>query len=323
MAHTRAYRGGELVAEEFPVTDVSEHLAEAGTIVWVDLCGPSAGQLNELRDELGFHELAVEDALSAHQRPKLDRYPNHLFLSCHAIRLDPVTGALATTEVDAFINERWLITVRKDDGFPVEPLLERWNRSADLAAHGVRYLVYGLLDVVVDGYFDGIAQFDEFYERVSDGIFAEHPLEPAQQRHWFEVRQALGRFHRLVAPMREVVSSLMRSEHGGVDPEMSLYFQDVYDHVLRVTESTEALRDLASTIVETNLALRDYRLNQVVKKVTGWAAIIAVPTLITGFYGMNVPFPGFARDWGATMSAVLLVVCTAALYLVFKKKDWL
>lgn len=323
MAHTRAYRDGKMVEEGFPVAEVSEHLDMAGTIVWVDLCGPSLDQLHELSSELGLHELAVEDALSAHQRPKLDRYPTHLFLSCHAVRLDATTGMLSTTEVDAFINERWLITVRKNDGFPLEPLLDRWDRSPDLVSHGVGFLLYGLLDVVVDGYFEAIAQFDEFYDNVSEGIFSEHPLQPAQQRHWFEVRQALVHFHRLVVPMREAVSSLMRREHAGVDSEMYPYYQDVYDHVLRVSESTEALRDLVSTIVETNLALRDYRLNQVVKKVTGWAAIIAVPTLITGFYGMNVPFPGFARHWGVTMSIVLLVVCTLALYLVFKKKDWL
>lgn len=322
MVHTRAYRDGTLAAEDFPFAEVSDQLAIAGTVVWVDLCQPSAEQLDELRDELGFHELAVADALSAHQRPKIDLYPNHRFLSCHAADLDAETATLFTTEIDAFINERWLITVRKDERFPLEPLLDRWDRSPELAVHGVRYLLYGLLDVVVDGYFDTIQQFDEFYERVSDGIFAEQPLDPPQQRHWFEVRQALGRFHRLVAPMREVVSSLLRG-HAGEGPEMVPYYQDVYDHVLRVNESTEALRDLAGTIVEANLALRDYRLNQVVKKVTGWAAIIAVPTLITGYYGMNVPFPGFASHWGVVMSLVLLIGCTLALYLVFKKKDWL
>ena len=232
-------------------------------------------------------------------------------------------GVLATTEVDAFVNKRWLVTVRKDEGFPIEPLLERWDRSPDLVAHGVGFLLYGLLDLVVDGYFDAVQKFDDFYDRVSDGIFSERPLEPSQQRHWFEVRQALVRFHRLVVPLREVVSSLMRREHAAVDADLYPYYQDVYDHVLRVSESTEALRDLVSTIVETNLALRDYRLNQVVKKVTGWAAIIAVPTLITGFYGMNVPYPGFGNHWGVWTSSVLLVALTLGLYLLFRKKDWI
>jgi magnesium transporter len=137
------------------------------------------------------------------------------------------------------------------------------------------------------------------------------------------MRQALVRFHRLVVPMREAVSGLMRREHSTVAEDLYPYYQDVYDHVLRVSESTEALRDLVSTIVETNLTLRDYRLNQIMKKVTSWAAIIAVPTLITGWYGMNLPYPGLNQTWGVIVAAVLVVVCSGGLYLSFRKRDWL
>ena len=120
---TRVYRKGVLEAEGFPVADVSEYLEEPDTVVWVDFCGPSKEQLHELAAELGLHELAVEDALGPHQRPKLDRYATHLFLSCHAVRVDVEGGALDETEIDAFINERWLITVRKNDGFSIDPVL--------------------------------------------------------------------------------------------------------------------------------------------------------------------------------------------------------
>ena len=292
-------------------------------MVWVDFCGPSKEQLDELAGELGLHELAVEDALGPHQRPKLDRYATHLFLSCHAVRVDVDGGSLEETEIDAFINERWLITVRKDDGFSMDPVLQRWDRSPDLAAHGVSFLLYGLLDVVVDGYFDAVQAFDDYYDEVSDGIFAEHPLDPAQQRHWFEMRRAMVRFHRLAVPMREAVSSLMRREHAAVSEELYPYYQDVYDHILRVSESTDSLRDLVSTIVETNLSLRDYRQNQIVKKVSSWAAIIAVPALITGYYGMNVPYPGSGTDWGVVASLALMVGVSVGLYLLFRRRDWL
>src|SRR6266508_4182685 len=144
---TRVYRKGVLEAEGFPVADVSDHLEQQDTVVWVDLCGPSKEQLHELAAELGLHELAVEDAVEPHQRPKLDRYASHLFLACHAVRLDIDAGELNKTEVDAFINKRWLITVRKKDGFAIEPVLERWDRSPDLAIHGVSFLLYGLLDI--------------------------------------------------------------------------------------------------------------------------------------------------------------------------------
>ena len=320
---TRVYRNGVLEAEGFEVADVSEFLAQPDTVVWVDLCGPSKEQLHELAAELGLHELAVEDALSEHQRPKLDHYESHLFLSSHAVRVDAENSRLQQTEIDSFINDRWIITVRKDEGFSMEPVIQRWDRSADLAKHGVSFLLYGLLDVIVDGYFETVQAFDDYYDEVSEGIFSERPLEPAQQRHWFQMRQALVQFHRLVVPMREAVSGLMRREQSAVAESLYPYFQDVYDHILRVSESTDALRDLVSTIVETNLSLRDYRQNQVMKKVTSWAAIIAVPTLITGYYGMNVPYPGSGENWGVVLSGVLIVVLSSALYLLFRKRDWL
>jgi magnesium transporter len=317
------YCNGTLEAEDFPVADVSEHLAREGTVVWVDFCGPSAAELHELATELGLHELAVEDSLSPHQRPKLDHYASHNFLACHAVGLNADDGTLTESEIDAFVNARWLITVRKDETFPLEPVLDRWDRSTDLATHGVSFLLYGLLDAVVDTYFDAVQGFDEFYDMISEGIFAEKPIPPSEQRHWFQTRQALIRFHRLVVPMREVVSGLMRREHSTVADDLYPYYQDVYDHVLRVTESTDALRDLISTIVETNLSLRDYRTNQIAKQVTSWAAIIAVPTLITGWYGMNVPYPGYGQRWGVWLASVLVVAVSGGLYVVFRKREWL
>lgn len=316
------YRNGVVESENFPIADVSEYLAEADCIVWVDMCSPSKDELHVLAEELGLHELAVEDALSPHQRPKLDYYATHLFLSAHSVRVDD-SGELHKTEIDAFIHERWLITVRKSDDFSIDPVLRRWDRSSDLAKYGVSFLLYGLLDVIVDGYFATVQSFDDFYDEVSDQIFSERPLDPAKQRHWFEMRRSLVQFHRLVVPMREAVSSLMRREHSAVDEDLYPYFQDVYDHILRVSESTDALRDLVSTIVETNLSLRDYRQNQVMKKVTSWAAIVAVPTLVTGYYGMNVPFPGSGHTWGWLTAVGLCIACSLTLYTLFRKHEWL
>lgn len=322
-SQTRMYRKGVLEAEGFPVADVSEHLEEPDTIVWVDFCRPVKEQLNELAGELGLHELAVEDALEPHQRPKLDHYATHQFLSSHAVRVDVEAARLDKTEIDAFIGARWLITVRADAGFSMDPVIRRWDRSPDLTVQGVGFLLYGLLDVVVDSYFDAVQVFDDYYDEVSEGIFAERPLAPAQQRGWFNMRRALFRFHRFVVPMREALSALMRREHGTVSAELYPYYQDVYDHILRVSESTDALRDLVSTIVDTNLSLRDFRQNQIMKKVTSWAAIIAVPTLVTGYYGMNVPYPGSQQPWGVLASAALIIVLSGGLYVLFRTRDWL
>src|SRR5205085_4681216 len=134
--------------------------------------------------------LAIEDALSEHQRPKLDRYADHLFLSSHAVWLNRKTATLDATEIDAFVSPRWLITVRKEGDFPIEPVVERWDRSPDLAKHGVSFLLYGLLDVIIDGYFTAVQQFDDYYDEVSEGLFNETPLDSSQQKQWFEMRRA-------------------------------------------------------------------------------------------------------------------------------------
>lgn len=323
QVHTRVYRHGVLTIENFPVADISDHLQVADAVVWVDFCGPSKEELHQVADELGLHELAVEDALEPHQRPKVDHYESHLFLSCHALSVDPEQSTLDESEINAFIGDRWLVTVRKDDRFPMRPVLDRWDRSPDLAPAGVSFLLYGLLDVVVDGYFDAVEAFDAFYDVISEGIFSDEPLDPRQQRSWFEMRRALVKFHRHVVPMREAISGLMRREHSAVTEALYPYYQDVYDHILRVSETTDSLRDLVSTIVETNLSLRDYRQNQIMKKVTSWAAVIAVPTLITGYYGMNVPYPGFGETSGVVVSTALVLVCSVALYVLFKRRDWL
>ncbi|MFN0089968.1 MAG: magnesium transporter CorA family protein [Acidimicrobiales bacterium] len=321
--HTRAYRCGALVAEGFPLDDVGVQLDRPDVMVWVDLNSPSKEDLRRLAEELGLHELAVEDALEPHQRPKLDRYESHLFLSCHAVTVEPAEGRLRHAEIDAFIGERWFITVHNSDAAAVDALVRRLDRSTHLLGEGVGYLLYALLDVVVDGYFDAVGAFDDYYDEVSERIFSERPLEPAKQQRWFEMRRALVQLHRLIGGLREALSALMRREHGAVSDALYPYYQDVYDHVLRIGESTDALRDLVGTIVETNLSLREYRQNQVMKKVTSWAAIIAVPTLVTGWYGMNVPFPGSGRPWGVASAAALVGVLSVGLFVLFRRRDWL
>jgi magnesium transporter len=323
MRHTRLYRDGVLEAKDFPAAQISDFLEEPGTVVWLDLCEPDRADLEVISQEFGLHPLAVEDATQQHERPKLDRYQDHAFLTAYAVGLDAATGRLATSELAAFVTPRALITVRKDPGFDIDAVVARWDGSADLAAHGVGFLLWGLLDVVVDGHFATVQQLDEAIEGLEDLLFDERPHGAEVQRRSFELRKSLVVLRRLVLPMREVVNTLLRRDLGLVDQAIGPYFQDVYDHVLRATEWTESLRDLVSTILETNLTIQGNRLNSVMKRVTSWAAIIAVPTAVTGFYGMNVPYPGFNQHSGFATSMVLLVALSGGLYLLFKRLDWL
>ena len=323
QARTRLYRQGELELEGFPVADISEHLKHDSAVVWLDLRDPDREDLAVLSAEFGLHPVAVEDAVHEHERPKLDRYRSHLFLAAYAVQLDTATGELATSELAAFITPRALITVRKDDRLDIGAIVSYWDASPDLAGAGVGYLLYGLIDSVVDGHFAAVQALDDTIEGLEDQLFDENSRGTDLQRRTFELRKSLVLLRRVVLPMREVVNALMRRDLKIVDDSLQPYYQDVYDHVLRATEWTESLRDLVTTILETNLTIQSNRMNVITKKVTSWAAIIAVPTFVTGFYGMNVPYPGFSQHSGVLISIAVMIIAAVTLWVVFKRKDWL
>jgi len=324
QARTRLYRNGVMIAEGFPVADISDHMLDDSAVVWLDLHDPDREDLTVLSEEFGLHPLAVEDAVHEHERTKLDRYQTHLFLTAYAVHLDEASGELALSEVSAFVTDRALITVRKDDGLDIGTVVGYWDHSPDLAKEGVGYLLHGLLDHIVDGYFLAVQALDDQIETLEDMLFADNPREQsAVQRRSFELRKSLVTLRRVVLPMREVINGLLRRDLRIVTDPLMPYYQDVYDHVLRATEWTESLRDMVTTILETNLTIQGNRMNVISKKVTSWAAIIAVPTFVTGFYGMNVPYAGFGKGWGVSVAVGLMLITPVVLYVVFKRKDWL
>jgi magnesium transporter len=323
MPRTRLYRHGVLESEGFPIADVSDHIADPSVMVWFDLCKPTADELAAVSEELGLHPLAVEDAVHEHQRPKLDRYASHLFVTFYAVALDTATGQLGLCEVAAFVTANALVTVRKDERFDIAEVTARWDQSPDLAKHGIGFLLHGLVDYVVDSHFEAVQSLDGQIEALQDRLFEDDRHGQDMQRHTFELRKSLVTLRRVVMPMRDVVNPLLRRDLPMIDEAMMPYFQDVYDHVLRATEWTDSLRDLVTTILETSLIVRGNRLNVIMKQVTSWAAIIAVPTAVTGFYGQNVPYPGFGQPTGFWTSTIVTVGLSATLYAVFRRKDWL
>jgi magnesium transporter len=322
MPRTRVYRKGVLEAENFPVADVSDYLADPSAVVWFDLYEPTPADLASISEELGLHELAVEDALQEHQRPKVDRYKTHLFVTAYSVALDTGTGELGTHEVAVFVTSNALVTVRKGAGFDIGEVVRRWD-DADVAAVTTGSLLYGLIDYVVDTHFDAVQSLDTQIEALEDQLFADDPRDKEVQRRTFELRKSLVLLRRVVLPMREVANTLMRRDLDLVEPDLMPYYQDVYDHVLRATEWTESLRDLVTTILETHLTVRGNRLNVIMKQVTSWAAIIAVPTAVTGFYGQNVPYPGFGHVAGFWASTVIMLGLSVLLYVIFRRKGWL
>jgi magnesium transporter len=324
MEHSRLYRDGKLIEEDFPLDAISDHLAEEGSVLWIGLCLPGdRDELQRVAEELGLHDLAVEDAMDARQRAKLDHYATHDFFTGYAVELDTSSGRLTTHELGAFVTPQALVTVRREGGFDISAVVARWDENPELARHGVGALLHGLVDNLVDGHFEAVQALDDELEKLEDLLFDDRPHDKTVQRRSFQLRKSLVLMRRVILPMREVLSSLLRRDDRIANDDLDPYFQDVYDHVLRVTEWTESLRDLVTTILETNMTIQGNRMNVITKKVTSWAAIIAVPTAITGFYGQNVPYPGFGHWWGFVVSSVVIVTVSGLLYLVFRHRDWL
>jgi magnesium transporter len=319
LAHTRAYRDGRLTEQGFDVDRISDLLAEPETVVWLDLLQPSAGDLAVLVEELGLHPLAVEDALHASQRPKLDRYADHLFLAAYAVLQQH--GEVHTAEVAAFLTPRALVTVRTDPRVEVAPLLTRWDVAPQLAGSGVGYLAHGLVDVLVDGYVLAVQELDDATDEIEDALF-NGPGDQELQRQTFATRSSVTRLRRVVQPMQEVVGTMRRPDVGLADDRMAPYLRDVDDHVQRVLSAVDAVREQLATVLDTMLALQGQRLNQTLFRLTAWAAILAVTTAITGYFGQNIPYPGIEEASGFLTSTVLLVGAVGGLFVYFKRKGW-
>ncbi|HLY33406.1 MAG TPA: magnesium transporter CorA family protein [Jatrophihabitantaceae bacterium] len=322
---TRVWRNGTLEAENFSIDLVSDYLEEPDCLVWADVCGPDKPDLMKLAEELSLDEHAIEDSVAPFERPKASRYATHLFMTAYAVQHDKDSGELVTRRVSAFSLPRGFVTVRADTNFDIDEVVRRWDDNADLMKYGPRALIHGLLDVVIDSYFDAIESLDDSVEEVENNLFTTNERSSRElQRQTFELRKSLVQARRVILPMREVVNTVMRrATEDGNNAELAPYFEDLYDHVLRAAEWTDSLRDMISSIFETNLSLSDTRMNLVMKQLTAWAAIIAVPTAITGYFGQNVPYPGFGKHWGYLESLGLIAGIALVLYTLFKRKDWL
>jgi len=331
MIRSRLWRDGTLEVEDFPFDQISNYLDEEGCLVWVDLCEPDPRHLRQLAAELTLDPHAVEDALARQERAKSVRYATHTFLTVFATRLEAgdrggrgSASSLRVSRVSVFILGRGIVTVRQDRGFDIDEVVRRWDDNADLLKYGVGALVHGLLDVVIDGHFDAVQILDDEMEGLEDVLFDERAATNEVQRQTYRIRRDLVELRRVVLPMREVVNAVLRHRKDINAPtELDGWYDDLYDHVLRASEWTESLRDMVTTIFETNLSLQDARLNTVMKKLTAWAAIIAVPTAVTGYFGQNVPYPGFAQHSGFVLSVVVIAGLALGLYASFKYRDWL
>ena len=319
---TRLWRDGVLAKEDFPFEDLSDYLCQPDCMVWADLQAPDASLLTELGAELSLDKLAIEDAVTHHERPKLSRYATHTFLTARGLQLDRGSGELRDVQVSAFVLKQAFVTVHTGEWFDIDTIVRRWDDNAELMRYGVKALAWGMLDVLVDGQLDVVQALDDEIEDLEDLLFDQANGAPPLQRRTFALRKSLVQTRRAVLPMRDVVAALARHD-SDVPAELRSYYDDLYDHVLRATEWTESLREMVSSVFETNLSLQDARLNTIMKKLTSYTALIAIPTAVTGFYGQNVPYPGFGHHSGFVSSVLIISALAGVLYLAFKRNGWL
>jgi magnesium transporter len=325
-SETRLYENGRVIAEDFPADQVHEQLAKhPQAVLWLDLYRPTADDLAAVATEFHLHPLAVEDATQDHERPKLDRYPEHLFLNVYAVDVttDPEQPPFGKTEISAFVTDRALITVRKAPSDTAK-FIERWDADAKLVqTGGVAFLLHGLLDVVVDGHVAATQQLDVAMDSVEDSLLEEGGAPRDVRMKGMRLRKTVAALRRAVAPMPDLVSQAMRRDLGLVDDQLLPYFRDVEDHSRHAVDQMEHLRDRIESLLQADLAEQGNVLNDITRKLAAWAAVIAVPTALTGYFGQNLPYPGYEKAWGYVQSSLLILVSAGGLWLYLRRRHWL
>jgi magnesium transporter len=317
----RLYCEGKVSDGDLDLDKVDVALKDPDALVWVDVKDPTEESLAALQREFGFHDLAIEDCLHPHQRPKIEQYEDYFFAVAYG--LAQKGDELVEHELAVFVGHNYLVTVRKAPALDLKPVVTRWEAHSDLTRQGGGWLLYILLDSIVDGYFDVLDAYEDMVEDIEDQVFGAEVGEAVQARIFGMKKQMLA-FRRRIAPLREVLDVLQRRSIEVVTQALEPYYRDVYDHVLRATDFVDNLRDILTSALEASLAVISNRLNEVMKQLTSWASIILVPTLIAGIYGMNFRhIPELGWRFGYAYALVLMAASAFALYTMFKRRGWL
>jgi magnesium transporter len=313
----RLYRGEEV--KDVDPESISGVVKDPGQLLWVDVADPTEKELDCLQEQFSLHHLAMEDVRERFQRPKFEKYPTHGFVVVHTS---------VGQEVDFFVNKNWLISVREGDNtspaWSVDSSRAQFDRvHAEEPTSG--FLLYVLLDQIVDGYFDELDTREDGLEALEERVFADPPpRERNVQQELLNARRDLLMFRRSVSPMREVFNALLRKELEWMDDETLTHFQDVYDHVLRATDTLDSLREILGNVVDAHLAMVSNNMNRVMKKMTSWGAILLCSALVASIYGMNfIHMPELKWKYGYVYALGLMATIASAGYWYFKKKDWL
>ena len=316
------YEGGKRLPGHVDLEHAYDERHQPGKFVWIGLYEPTEEEFDSLRREFGLHPLAVEDAIHAHQRPKLEVYEGMLFIVLKTARYVDPTEVITLGEVLVFLGDDFIITVRHGEASSLKPVREDLENDPKHLGRGPGAVLHAILDRVVDDYQPAIEGLETDIDEVEEELFSAGRRNPAERIYRLQ-REVLG-FRKATAPLVDPVARLAEGKYAHIHPEIHDYFRDVNDHLMRARDQLDAMRDLLGSSLQANLAQVSVRQNDDVRRISAWVAIAAVPTAIAGIYGMNFEHMPELK-WGVGYPGVLLlmlIICTF-LYFRFKRAGWL
>lgn len=315
-----AYENGRKLAE-ISEAQVHDYIGRQGVFIWMAVRDPGDAELLKLQQEFGLHELAVEDARHGHQRPKVEEYGDSLFCVLHTAELSG--EELKVGEVDIFVDANYVLSVRNRSEHGFRDVRARCEREPELMRHGPGYVLYAILDAVVDRYFPVLDKIETEVEEIEEQLFANRNPR-ANIEALYYVKRKLAMLKHSSGPLLETVAKL----HGGRVPHLCLglgeYFRDVYDHLIRLNQSIDSLRDTVITAIQANLAMITIAESEVTKRLAAYAALFALPTMIAGIYGMNFRhMPELDWAFGYPLTIAVMAAIDVYLFFRFRKAGWL
>ena len=315
------YEKGKRRPGTLELEEAYEACRKGETFVWIGLHEPSEQEFDSVAREFELHELAVEDAIKAHQRPKLELYGDSLLVVLKTAAFDESDDGVAFGEILLFVGESFLVSVRHGD-WPLHDVRLRMEGRADLLRFGPGAALYAIVDRVVDDYADVLANLDAAITNVEAQVFSTSRESPAARI--YALKRGVLDLHAAVVPLLEPVASLARGDQDLIDERIAPYFRDVQDHLLRAAGDVMSARELLTHVLTANLTQASIRQNEDVRKISAWAAIIAVPTMVAGIYGMNFDhMPELAWTFGYPLVIAVILVACFALYRNFRRLGWL
>lgn len=316
------YQGGRRLAGDHSFADARSAMSTDGTFVWVGLYEPTEAEFAEVRQHFDLHELAVEDAIHAHQRPKLERYGDMHFLVLKTVGYDEANESLDVGEILLFVAPRFVVAVRHGSASPLGPARHDLESRPDLLATGPPAVVHAVIDKVVDDYLPVVAELERDIDEVEAEVFS--PEQPAPTERIYKLKREVIAFHRAASPLTLPLQRMVDGYVDLVPSAMRDYFRDVLDHLLRVNEQVDTFRDLLTSVLDANLTQVSVRQNEDMRRISAWVAIAAVPTMVAGIYGMNFQhMPELGTRYGYYVVMGLMVAVIAGLHRFFKQRGWL